>query len=345
LRLHVELILLGLLIGCAPAAERAQHIDPSAAVVPSSSSTVSANRDSISPQVSASPDDHSLVRPGAIPSAVRIACDSASIITREALAIAPHREEGDYFDTRRETPRTGCRLVVIGSFKALPNESGPVDNLWATFKRHGWRHDISFSADGPDGSVVGMRLRSNLCIVTGRWDGGDDSDTTPPPPTEQDNNYEAIIECAQDIVSNKDTDVPDSVWRIASSAGLDSIYAISLSLQSPPYIEGDFDGDGIKDAAVVVEHRSSGKLGVAIVHRGTRRVTILGAGMASPGPDDLGWIDALDVSHKNSLNLTVGYRPNARLLADALWVGLREGPTGSFYTWNGHGFDYETHKK
>jgi len=188
-------------------------------------------------------------------------------------------------------------------------------------------------------------MRNNLCIVTGRWNGGDDSDTTPPPPTAADDIYEAFVECSQDIVSNKDSDVPDSIWSIATSAGLDSIYAISLSLQAPPYVEGDFDGDGIEDAAVVVENRSNGKLGVAIVHRGTRRVTILGAGATAWGPDDLGWIDALDVSHKNSLNLTIGYRPNARVSADALWVGRREDPIGAFYTWNGRGFDYEGHKR
>ena len=311
----------------------------------SSASTPSIKADSISSQASAARGDHSLVRSGAIPSAVRVACDSASIITRETLSITPRREEGDYFDTPRETPRAGCRLFVKGSFKALPNEAGPVDALWASFKRHGWRNDLSYGADGPDGSVVGIRMRNNLCIVTGRWNGGDDSDTTPPPPTAADDIYEAFVECSQDIVSNKDSDVPDSIWSIATSAGLDSIYAISLSLQAPPYVEGDFDGDGIEDAAVVVENRSNGKLGVAIVHRGTRRVTILGAGATAWGPDDLGWIDALDVSHKNSLNLTIGYRPNARVSADALWVGRREDPIGAFYTWNGRGFDYEGHKR
>jgi hypothetical protein len=33
------------------------------------------------------------------------------------------------------------------------------------------------------------------------------------------------------------------------------------------------------------------------------------------------------------------------MLADALWVGSREGHTGAFYMWNGHGFDYEEHKR
>jgi hypothetical protein len=46
-----------------------------------------------------------------------------------------------------------------------------------------------------------------------------------------------------------------------------------MSMQSPPYITGDFDGDGVMDAAVLVERRTTGKLGVAVVHRGTRKVT------------------------------------------------------------------------
>src|SRR3954465_3251394 len=101
---------------------------------------------------------------------------------------------------------------------------------------------------------MGLRRLDQLCLVVGRWDGGDDSDTTSAPPTEEENRFETIVECARDVASNKDAGVPDSIWSIASAAGLDSVYAISLRLQSPPYLDGDFDGDGVSDAAVLVEH-------------------------------------------------------------------------------------------
>jgi hypothetical protein len=187
-------------------------------------------------------------------------------------------------------------------------------------------------ADGPDGSDIGLRRFDQLCLVLGQWDGGDDSAR-----------YRAIVECARDVASNKDAGVPDSIWRIASNTGLDSLYAISVTIQSPPYLEGDFDGDGVSDASVLVEHRKTGKTGVAIVHRGTRRVTILAAGSGSAGPDDLSWIDRWDVfQNGTTYNLTIGDRPSIQFGADALWVG-RQDSLSAFYIWTGTNYAWNSH--
>lgn len=342
---RTPLLFLGLLVACGPAPDRAQRADAGGSLRPSDSSANRATQDSVQRHASTSQEDRSLLRPAEIPPAVRVTCDSAAAITREALALAVHREEGNFFDRSWGTPRTGCRLVAKGLFKELRNEAGPVAALDTSFVHHGWRQDLRYGADGPDGSDIGMRLRDMLCLVAGRWNGGDDEDPdTSSARADENQTYEAIIECARDIASNKDAGVPDSIWSIASSAGLDSIYAISLSMQSPPYLDGDFDGDGVMDAAVLVEHRSTGKLGVVIVHRGTRRVTILGAGTATPGPDDLGWIDAWDVFRKGStIHLTIRDRPNTQLVADALWVGRRDSAS-AFFIWTGRRFVYESHK-
>jgi len=260
------------------------------------------------------------------------------------LALVVHREEGRYRDTPRGTPRTGCRLTTTGSFKALRNQAGPVAAVETLFVHHHWRQDLRYSADGPDGSDVGMRFRDVLCLVTGHWNGGDDSepDTTSLRANE-DQSYVAIIECAHDVATNRHAGVPDSIWSIARKAGLDSIYAISLSLQYPPYLDGDFDGDGVKDAAVLVEQRSTGKIGVAIVRRGTRQVTVLGAGKSGAGPDDLAWIDSWDVYPKGATtHLTIKDRPREPLIGDALWVGRRDF-VNAFYVWTAGGFVYEAH--
>jgi len=301
-----------------------------------------ASRDSISLQASRPHDDRSRVHAGAIPDAVRPICDSAEAITVQALALAIHREEGNFLDTSRETPRAGCRLTVTGSFKTLRNEAGPVAALQESFARHRWRQDLRHGADGPDGSAIGMRFRDKLCLVAGRWNGADDSDTSSNR-ANQDQSYQGTIECAHDVATNKDAGVPDSIWSIASRAGLDSIYAISLSLQYPPYLEGDFDGDGVNDAAVLIEQRSTGKIGVAIVRRGMRQVTVLGAGRSGAGPDDIAWLDAWDVFRKGAtLHLTIHDRPREQLIADALWVGRRDFMS-AFYVWTPGGFVYEAH--
>jgi hypothetical protein len=262
-----------------------------------------------------------------------------------ALALDVKREDGDYFDSFKSTPRLGCRLRAEGSFATLRDSAGPVGAVEKALARHGWRSDLRYLADGPDGSDVGLRRLDMLCIVLGRWNGGDDGDTMPAPATEADNRFETLVECARDVSSNQDAGVPDSIWRIASDAGLDSVYAISLRMQYPPYLDGDFDGDDVKDAAVLVEHRATGKLGVAIVHRGTRRVSILGAGSGSAGPDDLSWIDRWDLYHKGvTFNLTIQDQPSLQLGADALWVG-RQDSVSAFYIWTGANYVWEAHPR
>jgi hypothetical protein len=301
--------------------------------------------DSVSLPDSSARGSHALVQPAELPPGVRAACDSAAVIVRKALPLDIRREVGRYFDSFGDKRRIGCRLTGGGSFSTLPDSAGPVDAVGGAFKQHGWRPDLRYGADGPDGSDVGMRRRDMLCLVVGRWDGGDEEeDTLPPrPPTEEENRFDAIVECARDVASNQDTGVPDSLWRIASSSGLDSVYAISLSLQYPPYLSGDFDGDGVGDAAVLIEHRATGKVGIAVVHGGTRRVTILGAGGAAAGPQDLSWIDGWDVFRKEAtIHLTIRDRPNARLIADALWVGKRDS-VSAFYVWTGSRYDWESH--
>jgi hypothetical protein len=343
LRKLVPWLLAALLSGCTPTPDKLPRTPAVTIPVASSSSARTTTPDSLSLVKPAFSTDRSPVRAGEITAAVRTACDSASLILHETLALTARREEGDFLDTPREIPRTGCRLSATGPFKALPNEVEPIDALGESFARHGWRQDLRYGGDGPDGETVGMRLHDVLCLLAGRWEGGDDEDTSS---TKTPNDsYDAIIECARDIASNKDAGVPDSIWSIASRAGFDSIYAISQSMQYPPYLEGDFDGDRVEDAAVLVEHRSTGKLGLAIVRLGPKQVTVLGAGSSAAGPDDLGWINRWDVFRKGStIHLTIHYRPNAQLIADALWVG-RDDSVGAFYIWTGRGFTYEEHKR
>lgn len=46
----------------------------------------------------------------------------------------------------------------------------------------GWAPAYGYSADGTDGTVMGFVTKRFLCVVEGRWDGGDDSDSTYVPP-------------------------------------------------------------------------------------------------------------------------------------------------------------------
>lgn len=284
-----------------------------------------------------------LVRPAALPAEVRSTCDSVSALVKEALGLEVVRQDGQYFDSFRSKPRLGCRLRAEGSFATLQDSAGPVTALEKVLKRRGWKTDLRYMADGPDGSDIGLRRLDQFCLVLGQWDGGDDSDTTPAPATEAENRFETTVECSRDVASNQDAGVPDSIWRIASAAGLDSVYAIAVWLESPPYLDGDFDGDGVRDGAVLVENRATGKSGVAMVYRGTRRVTILAAGSGSAGPDDLSWMDRWDVFHAGTTyDLGINDRPTIQLGADALWIG-RQDSLSAFYIWTGRNYVWDAH--
>ena len=320
------------LLGCT---ERPTHRPPADSTVPA------APTDSFPASSSA----NDLVRPGVLPTIVSATCDSALTLVHEALALDVRREDGDFSDSFKGARRLGCRLTAEGSFATLKDPTGPVEAVEKAFTRRGWKGDLRYMADGPNGSDIGLRRFDQLCLVLGQWDGGDDSEEAPAPPTEADNRYRAIVECARDVASNTDAGVPDSIWRIASAAGLDSVYAISLRLQYPPYLDGDFDADGVSDGAVLVENRKTGKTGVAIVRRGAGRVTILAAGSGSAGPDDLSWIDRWDVFRNGTTyNLTIGDRPGIQLGADALWVG-RQDSASAFYVWTGANYVWEFHSR
>src|SRR5882672_8641028 len=92
--------------------------------------------------------------------------------------------------------------------------------------------------------------------------------------------------------------VPDAVKRALTNGSPGKEYDFSFRI-SPSYLEGDFNGDGKMDIAVLVKERSTGKLGIAIVHGTTEKVTILGAGIGiGNGGDDFEWMDSWQVYSK-----------------------------------------------
>src|SRR5262245_35430750 len=74
-------------------------------------------------------------------------------------------------------------------------------------------------------------------------------------------------------------EVPDAIKNALTNGSVGKKYELSFRI-NPSYLEGDFDGDRKMDAAVLVKERSTGKLGIAIVHGATGKVAILGAGIA-----------------------------------------------------------------
>jgi len=104
---------------------------------------------------------------------------------------------------------------------------------------------------------------------------------------------------------------------------------------NPFYLEGDFNGDGAMDAAVLIKERATGKHGIAVVHDTTGKVTILGAGISiGTGGDDFDCMDSWQVYSKTRAAHAAGETSVRHLRGDALLVEKSESGSALIY-WNG----------
>jgi hypothetical protein len=133
------------------------------------------------------------------------------------------------------------------------------------------------------------------------------------------------------VPDNQPHDIPEAVKTAIASGSLAKDCDISFQIH-PFYLRGDFNGDGKTDIAVLLKQRSTGKLGIAIIHGGTNKVTILGAGTSiGNGGDNFEWMDSWKVFSKT---------PSAdganvpKLHGDALLVSKSEVASALIY-WNG----------
>jgi hypothetical protein len=93
---------------------------------------------------------------------------------------------------------------------------------------------------------------------------------------------------------------------------------------TPSFLVGDFDGDGWKDAAVLVRRSANGKEGVAIFRRYGRSPIVLGCGQRfGDAGDDWTWMDA--------------WHPEQKSGHMAIYAEHSESG-GGYIEWDGHRF-------
>ena len=128
--------------------------------------------------------------------------------------------------------------------------------------------------------------------------------------------------------------VPQWVREAFSEQQLDSKYAFSTRI-NPFYLRGDFDGDGDPDVAIFVYEKTSQKVGIAIVHHGTRKIHIVGAGTRLGNVrDDFTWLDIWHVFPNGPVSQGVDQGPPPELLAEAIYIEKSESFSAILY-WSG----------
>jgi hypothetical protein len=137
-------------------------------------------------------------------------------------------------------------------------------------------------------------------------------------------------------------DLQDAVKRALTNGSTGKKYDLSFRIK-PSYLEGDFNGDGRMDVAVLVKERSSGKIGIAIVPGTTEKVTILGAGIGiGNGGDDFEWMDSWQLYSKTRAAHATGESSVPHLRGDALLVEKSEAASALIY-WNGKRYVWSQH--
>ena len=126
-------------------------------------------------------------------------------------------------------------------------------------------------------------------------------------------------------------DIPELINRAITNGLLATEYELSFRV-NPFYLRGDFNGDGKIDIAALVKQRSTGKVGIAIIHGATDKVTVLGAGTAiGNGGDDFEWMDSWQIYSKDRIDRGTSV---PKLCGDALLVSKSEAASALIY-WNG----------
>jgi hypothetical protein len=131
-----------------------------------------------------------------LPAAVWAARDSIGAFLAGRPGITLARGSGRFVDPSGLRLLTTCRLTIRGSFKTTPYPHDAETRLGEFLGQRGWKADHECAADGPDGTLWGVRRGGVRCLVAASWDGGDDSDSTYVPRDD----YEVIVDCLVDSV-------------------------------------------------------------------------------------------------------------------------------------------------
>ena len=128
--------------------------------------------------------------------------------------------------------------------------------------------------------------------------------------------------------------IPRWIREVFTAKKLDAKYDFAFHI-NPFYLGGDFNGDHITDAAILVEEKNTRKVGIAILHRNKNEFFIIGAGQPFwPANDDFRWMDIWRIYPKGAVKQGYTRAKPPTLIGDALIIEKAEASTTLIY-WDG----------
>jgi hypothetical protein len=241
--------------------------------------------------------------------------------------------------SKRAPPATVAPVIHEGVRYVAPNDDGrrALIEAWdVQTNKKLWeltvftnRIDPTLEEDVQWVFIKSLSLRDGMLMVTSERGNTYQIDLKTKAITQSDPAHSPVLDAAV-----QRHDIPEPVQRAIKNGSLGKNYDLPFRM-NPFYLSGDFNGDGKIDVAVLVKQRSTGKLGIAIVHGATGKVTILGAGVSiGNGGDDFEWMDSWRVYSKDRAAREASEIGVPHLHRDALLVQKSEA-AGALIYWNG----------
>ena len=137
--------------------------------------------------------------------------------------------------------------------------------------------------------------------------------------------------------------IPRWAQQEFKSHSLGRNYAVTYQLY-PSYFRGDFNGDGRRDAVILVAQNSTGKLGMLFIHgkypQDMRTAYyILGAGKAFGFGDDIKAITSWSFIPESKADQMLGTRGLPAFSGDVIKTERKDGTKGLIY-WSGRRYEW-----
>jgi hypothetical protein len=119
-------------------------------------------------------------------------CDSLDQRVREVVRRGAERNYGRFTGSARGGIRYGCRITASDTL-APDVPQRPLEVVWQSLAARGWTVDQAYVADSPEGSMLGLRDGSVLCVLQHHWPAASDDERAARP--EVPVPYELGVEC------------------------------------------------------------------------------------------------------------------------------------------------------